>query len=55
MGKEFKKLKEKVGRKMVVDVLKFNESENPNLNAIFGFFIYCEEHITKEFFLNILF
>jgi len=32
LGKEFKKLKEKVGRKMVVDVLKFNESEKPNLN-----------------------
>lgn len=32
MGKELKKLKEKVGRKMVVDVLKFNESEKPNLN-----------------------
>ena len=38
LGKEFKKLKEKVGRKMVVDVLKFNESENPNLNL-------CEEKI----------
>ena len=40
LGKEFKKLKEKVGRKMVVDVLKFNENKKPNFNL-------CEEKNRK--------
>lgn len=32
MVKEIEKIKEKVGRKMVVDILKFYENEKPNLN-----------------------